>query len=126
MKAKPTTTTTTPKTTKTKTPKTSTPPPCESECCCSTPTKEVTFEYYAPEAKQVTLAGTFNNWDSKQIPLKKEKTGRWSTQIALNPGCYEYKFVIDQSKWEPDQRTSQTTTNTYGSANSIIEVKKTM
>ncbi len=64
------------------------------------------FEFYAPSASRVSLAGDFNNWEygnsEKAINLKKGKNGLWWIILPLKPGRYRYKFVIDDSKWEKD------------------------
>ena len=40
----------------------------------------------------------------------------------LPPGRYEYKFVID-GKWKIDPRAHQFSPNSFGTLNSVIEVK---
>jgi len=37
----------------------------------------VKFEYYNPDAKQVYLAGEFNEWSTTSLPMRKEKDGTW-------------------------------------------------
>jgi len=37
--------------------------------------KKVQFEFSAPEAREVFLAGEFNNWNERVNPLKKDKEG---------------------------------------------------
>jgi 1,4-alpha-glucan branching enzyme len=56
------------------------------------------FLMYAPEAKTVSVAGTFNNWRVDANPLTRDPDGTWRTSLALAPGRYEYKFIID-GKW---------------------------
>ncbi len=72
----------------------------------------IRFEYYAPSAKQVSLAGEFNNWEygnsEKAINLKKTEEGLWWIVVPLKPGRYKYKFVIDNSKWEKDPNGEDT------------------
>lgn len=84
--------------------------------------KIVTFSVEAPTAHRVMLAGTFNNWDYTGTPLKRiSKEGIWSKDLNLNPGRYEYKFVVDGS-WVNDPRNRNTTRNPYGTENSMVEV----
>jgi 1,4-alpha-glucan branching enzyme len=82
---------------------------------------KVTFEFFAPEAKQVQLAGSFNNWNSAETELKKDKTGRWKVSLSLKPGRYEYRYVVDGS-WQNDQKPVAMVRNEYGSTNCVIEV----
>ena len=54
------------------------------------------FDYQAPTARQVSLAGGFNNWDPKAGPMHKGPDGVWHLSVALKPGRYEYRFVADE------------------------------
>jgi hypothetical protein len=56
-----------------------------------------------PDAKQVNLAGDFNNWDIFGTPLAKTKDG-WECKIDLAKGKYLYKFIVDGS-WIADPST---------------------
>lgn len=49
----------------------------------------------APQAKDVFLAGTFNNWNTRSMPMTRTTTGEWVRTLDLAPGRYEYKFMID-------------------------------
>lgn len=73
-------------------------------------TKEgVKFCYYAPKAKEVYLAGDFNNWADneggvirkKEHLMQKDKEGIWTKVVKLSPGVYKYKFVVD-GNWVKD------------------------
>ena len=61
----------------------------------------VVFEANCPLATTVSVAGTFNNWAIDKDRLKKDKkTGLWVGKVALDAGCYEYKFVCDGQYWD--------------------------
>lgn len=65
-------------------------------------------------AKEVLLAGSFNNWRDFEWPMKKTSTG-WELPYTLGPGNYEYKFRVD-GKWISDPAnpvTSPATQNSY-------------
>ncbi|UCF77787.1 MAG: hypothetical protein JSW03_06650 [Candidatus Eiseniibacteriota bacterium] len=73
--------------------------------------KGILFQYDAPAARQVNLAGNFNNWGGTQgggrfdpniDPMVPDANGIWKIYIPLPPGRYQYKFVIDQVRWEQD------------------------
>jgi hypothetical protein len=50
----------------------------------------------APDAKDVSVAGTFNNWDKRSHRLKRStRDGHWVATLDLPPGRYEYKFIVD-------------------------------
>lgn len=57
------------------------------------------------DAKQVSLAGDFNNWNMFGTPLAKTKDG-WQSRINLPKGKYLYKFIIDGS-WTADPTTAK-------------------
>ena len=83
--------------------------------------KPVEFKLYAPQAKKVSLAGSFNNWDIKAETAKKDTKGNWSAKISLKPGKYEYKFFVDGS-WQNDPCASKVT-NSFGTQNNLVEIK---
>ena len=83
--------------------------------------KAVTFTLRAEPGKKVFLAGTFNGWDpaAKQMSAKK---GVYSTSLRLEPGKYEYKFVVDGT-WCADPECLDCVPNDQGTLNSVIVVK---
>lgn len=87
----------------------------------SSDSNKITFEYFAPEAREVTLAGSFNGWSTTGTALKKDRTGRWRISLDLQPGRYEYRYLVD-GKWQNDQNNNKCVRNAYGSQNSVIEV----
>ena len=62
---------------------------------------KIKFEYSASEAKEVSLVGNFNQWNSQANPMKKDKKGIWKVTLSLEPGRYEYRFIAD-GNWEND------------------------
>lgn len=61
-------------------------------------TKFVLHAY--PNARSVSVCGTFNNWNPEEIILKKT-SDYWTTNYILPKGNHEYKFVVD-GKWIMD------------------------
>lgn len=57
------------------------------------PSTEV-FEWSAPEAMNVSVAGSFNNWDPNQIMLRKTEKGSWRASVKI-PRPFTYKYVVD-------------------------------
>ncbi len=84
--------------------------------------KPTEFKLHAPQAKRVSLAGSFNNWDAKSLSAKKDSKGNWGVKVALKPGRYEYKFVVDGS-WLNDPSCNACVPNGFGSQNCIKEIK---
>jgi hypothetical protein len=62
----------------------------------------IEFTYTDPAAASVSLAGSFNNWDSNANPMTKGDDGVWRVVLPLAPDTYEYKFVINGSDWVAD------------------------
>ena len=83
---------------------------------------KVQFEYFAPQAKQVQLGGTFNNWDPAKTPFKKNGEGKWKASLELPTGRYEYRYLVDNA-WQNDQRPVECVPNTFGSWNCVLVVK---
>lgn len=54
----------------------------------------VTFRVSEREAQQVALVGDFNGWRPEHR-LRRTPDGVWSVDLALEPGVYNYAFVID-------------------------------
>src|SRR5262245_25014686 len=54
-----------------------------------------------PDAQEVFVAGSFNNWNPCTTPLMNIGHGRWVKDLSLAPGRYEYQFVVD-GRWMPD------------------------
>ena len=79
------------------------------------------FKLFAPKAKKVSVAGTFNNWDIKSDSAKKDAKGSWAVKLELKPGRYEYKFFVD-GNWVNDTN-SLVTYNNFGTQNNIVEIK---
>ena len=84
--------------------------------------KPAEFKFYAPQAKRVSLAGSFNSWDTKALCAKKSSQGTWTAKLNLKPGKYEYKFFVDGA-WVNDPRCAYCVTNNFGTKNCVIEIK---
>jgi hypothetical protein len=83
---------------------------------------KVTFVLLDLGAKQVSLCGDFNGWATDATPMKRHDGGHWETTVALAPGRYEYKFVVD-GEWIPDPLAHEHVWNQHGTLNSVIEVR---
>jgi chromosome partitioning protein len=83
---------------------------------------EVVFSVFAPEAKEVYVAGDFNAWKPDENSRMINQNGTWSRKIYLNAGRYHYRFIID-GKWVEDFNNPNRETNPYGELNSLLEIK---
>ena len=86
-------------------------------------TKPTEFKLYAPGAKKVVVAGSFNKWDTKKLLAKKDSKGSWAAKVALKPGRHEYKFIVD-GKWITDPANELWEANGYGNSNSVIWIEQ--
>jgi hypothetical protein len=80
------------------------------------------FSYNDPEAKQVYVAGSFNNWHKEQIPLTDSTgNGLWVGALPIKPGLYEYMFYVD-GKWVTDDRAGRFKDDGFGRKNAILQL----
>lgn len=81
------------------------------------------FVLYAPKARTVSIVGDFNNWSTIADPMyDREEKGLWSITLPLQPGRYEYKFLVDGEKWVPDMGNPKKVKDGFGAFNSVVEV----
>jgi len=87
--------------------------------------QRITFTFDAPDARSVHLAGNFNGWNRSSHPLSRAKTspghGMWQRTVYLEPGVYEYRFVVNDV-WHDDAGSVEGWTNDFGSFNCVIWV----
>jgi len=79
------------------------------------------FAFAAPTTRQVSLAGDFNNWDTKAAPMHKGPDGIWRLSVPLGPGRYEYRFYAD-GVWQDDPSAEQRAANGLGTENCVRTV----
>ncbi len=100
----------------------------------------IIFQFEAPSARTVTLAGSFpdNEWggteSGKYNPTidvmhddgcngdKVAGDGIWTIVKKIAPGRYEYKYVIDRNSWRSDPNAIEHSNDTHGGKNSILTV----
>jgi len=84
---------------------------------------EIVLNVQAPDAKEVYLAGEFNNWKLDENSRMDKNNGCWTKRLNLNNGKYRYRFVID-GNWSEDPANPLTQLNSYGTLDSLLEVNK--
>ena len=85
------------------------------------PASVVHLEFTHPGAATVCVAGAFNDWRPEATPMISFEGGRWMKELALPPGRYEYRLVVD-GEWMPDPLAPETAPNPFGGLNSVIKV----
>ncbi len=58
-------------------------------------TKPVNFFCAATTAKEVFIAGDFNEWNPKTHPMQRQPDGNWVVQLMLTNGHHRYWFLVD-------------------------------
>lgn len=53
------------------------------------------FFCHAPEAKQVSIIGDFNNWNPNASPMTRQTDGQWMASLELRHGYHRYVFLAD-------------------------------
>ena len=81
----------------------------------------VRFEADFPRAKAVRVTGSFCDWSAKGLPLERRDDGIWECHLALEPGNYEYRFIVDGA-WLPDPHNTRSAPNEFGGVNSLCVV----
>lgn len=82
----------------------------------------VRFVLFAPEAQQVALAGTFNQWDAGATPLVRTGApGVWSATLTLPAGQHQYAFVVDGARWIADPG-APAVDDGFGRRNSVLSL----
>ena len=93
---------------------------------CSPPRVEngrLVFLYHDDEASSVSLVGDFNSWSTGLTPLMKAESGLWFAEIeAPKAGSYQYKFIVDGSRWLEDPSNGMKVPDNYGGLNSVLAI----
>jgi len=82
---------------------------------------EIVLSVKAPQAREVYVAGEFNNWKLDENSKMEQNNGSWSKRLKLDNGKYRYRFVID-GDWVEDSNNSRKELNPYGTMDSLLEV----
>jgi hypothetical protein len=80
----------------------------------------VQFRLGAQAAREVALVGDFNGWRPHQR-LHQIAAGVWSVDVALEPGVYNYVFVVDGKTWRLDPLAPRVTDG-FGGSSSRVDV----
>jgi chromosome partitioning protein len=82
----------------------------------------ILFRLDAPGARNVEIVGDFNSW-GEQIRLNDDdEDGIWIAIARLDPGTYQYKFIVD-GQWRTDPSNPTGVDDTHGGRNSVLVVR---
>ncbi len=82
----------------------------------------VEFFYFDSRARKVSVVGSFNQW-SPDAHVMEKHGDRWSLEVPLPPGRYEYAFLIDDRVWKADPSSLVKENSGFGASNSILIVE---
>ena len=85
--------------------------------------RRVTFLLEDEPVKVVAVAGSFNEWLPDKQLVDKNGDGIYTGMMMLEPGVYEYKFVVN-GEWRLDDRNPNFKPNDVGSLNSVLVVEE--
>jgi chromosome partitioning protein len=82
----------------------------------------IRFSVYAPKARNVQVAGDFNDWNPGDgALLDPDGEGVWSRVIRLEPGRYQYRYRID-GQWGTDPHNPSSVETPFGVVNSVVDL----
>ena len=85
--------------------------------------KEVIFALESSAAKDIYVAGDFNDWQINDgSKLARGENGFWEKRMRLPHGRYRYKFVVD-GEWTEDSKNQAREINAFGSFDSVMEIE---
>jgi 1,4-alpha-glucan branching enzyme len=93
----------------------------------SKPVCKVTFKIPATvgdNAGKAHVVGEFNDWSTSATPMKRLKSGAFTTTVDLAPNrSYQFRYLLGHSRWENDPEADGHVPTPYGdSHNSVINL----
>ncbi len=88
---------------------------------------KVVFSHPATEGvSTVQLLGDFNNWDAANAPKLKKSKNEFTHTIELPAGsAYEFKYLVDGTRWENDHNADKYVVSPFGTENSVVVLEAT-
>jgi len=77
------------------------------------------FRLHASEAREVCLAGDFNQWTVCKTRLVRVGEDLWSVSMELPRGRHEYMFVVD-GRWVTDPGAAMYADDGFGNRNAVL------
>jgi 1,4-alpha-glucan branching enzyme len=84
------------------------------------PDGRVEFRFFRPNAIDVKVLGTFNDWDGDSVALESEGDGWWSAIAELDVGEHRFRYWVD-GHWFTDFASHGVEMGRYG-WNSVLVV----
>ena len=75
------------------------------------------------DPKKVFLVGEFNDWAVEVTRMRRVKDAIFSVSLELPLGTmYQFRYLIDGSRWENDDAADNYLPSPYGSDNSVVVI----
>ncbi len=96
------------------------------EAAAAGPPREVIVRFKDSTAGDVRIAGDFNGWvpdrGVRSLIASEGQTRVWTKVLTLEPGTYQYRYVVD-GEWREDPSNPQSEPGPTGQPNSILHVQ---
>ncbi|MDB4837023.1 isoamylase early set domain-containing protein [Marinomonas sp.] len=74
-------------------------------------------------AKKVFVVGDFNNWDTNSHPLRKQKSGVFSTSINFAiQNSYQFRYLVDGSWLNDEMADGYAQSPVSGDSNCVLDI----
>lgn len=83
--------------------------------------EKVEFSLNSSSSKEVSVTGSFNGWNPVGEKLALKGDGVWETELELDAGYYQYKFIVD-GVWIPDPANEWKINDGGENFNSLLKV----
>jgi 1,4-alpha-glucan branching enzyme len=86
---------------------------------------QVTFELPGTIwAERINLVGEFNDWDTRAIPMRQNRSDtEWRAIVELEAGRrYRFRYLVNGKEWLNDWRADDYLENPYGSYDSVVDL----
>lgn len=84
----------------------------------------IRFRLLAPEATEVFVMGSFNNWSKGATPMKVvDRNGLWSAEVPLNEGEYTFIYLVNGTRWVTPPMAEDFVTDGFGHTNGVVVVR---
>ena len=82
------------------------------------------FQIKRPDARTVHLMGTFTGWNPKAYALRfVPEKGVWEIYVPLEPGVYEYAFLVDGKEWVAPPGAPVYVDDGFGHQNGVLVIE---
>lgn len=84
-----------------------------------TQSQTLRIEFHDEHAQAVSIAGTFNDCRPGVAPMIPLGQGRWVKELALPPGRFEFRLIVD-GRWICDPAATEKVPNPHSGHNAAI------